>query len=398
MAAYNPKIFTKPDGLKRIANAHLIALLDPWRTYFAGRGLQVPVDPAAEFPHAELSALLMTYDADMPLDLMNGLYYIDETASTETLDELLERANDTGIHIERAGKPTAADVAVQIWLANPKLLEERVVRSLAFQKSSFTYYTGAMKTKRAVPGVSDSQKAEIAALMDPVFEKRHRGRGTRIFAFPREDKVWFLVRHGMPMTREGKHEEDGEAGVAFYRPQKHDVLIYDGALDMLGVNAGSKWESTLYRETFGQILFGDLTYFSEGDVFTLDPLRQHGPAVLACEDVEGITRVCLLEVVRVVKGGGVSRIEKLISTDLFASFGDDWNRSLRIGRITSAKFGFVFDGSSKQRAANIRLANVARYDRDSDSSMIEAWLQARGFYAVEEEDLVDADDPLLEGV
>lgn len=395
MATFNPRIFTRPDGLKRIANVHLIALLDPWRVYFAERGLEIPTDPAVEFPHPELAELLMTYDPAMPVDLMNGLYYIDETSSAETLDDLLDRAQEAGIAIESAGKPTAADVAVQIWLADPRLLEERVVRSLAFQKSSFNYFTGALKTKRPLPQVTDGQKAAIASLMDPVFEKKHRGRGTRIFAFPRDNKVWFLVRHGMPMTREGKHEEDGEAGVAFYRPQKHDVLIYDAALDMLGVNAGSKWESKLYREVFGEVLFGDATYFSEGDVFTLAPLRQAGPAVLACGDIGGITRVRLLEVVRVIKGAA-SRTEKLNSTDLFASFGDAWEQNLRIGRITSAKFGFVFEGSSKQRAATIRLANVARYDRDDDSSMIEEWLQARGFYAAPEEDIIDEDDPLLE--
>ena len=57
----------------------------------------------------------------------------------------------------------------------------------------------------------------------------------------------------------------------------------------------------------------------------------------------------------------------------------------------------MFEGCSKERGVTIRV-DSARYDRDSDSELVEAWLRARGFYAAAEEDLVDEDDPVLEGV
>ena len=85
MASFNPKVFVRPDGLKRIANVHLIGLLEPWRDYFHGRGFEFPADPEQDFPHDDLAKILLTYDPDMPLELMNGLYYIDEAASDETL-------------------------------------------------------------------------------------------------------------------------------------------------------------------------------------------------------------------------------------------------------------------------------------------------------------------------
>lgn len=405
MATFNPRIFTRPDGLKRIANVHLIALLEPWRAYFAERGLEIPTDPAAEFPHSELAERLMAYDAGMPHELMNGLYYIDETSSTSALDDLLDRAAEEGIAIENDVKATVADIAVQIWLANPRLLEERVVQSLAFQKESFVYFLGRRARKQPIPGaidapkpleVTEAQKTEMAARMDPWFESRRRGRATRIFAFPRDDKVFFLVRHGMPQVREGKHEDDGEASVAFYRPQKHDVLIYDAAIDVLCVNAGSKGEMTLYRETLGDVLFGDPAYFDEGDIFTLDPLRADGPEALACGDVPGITRVRLLDLVRIMPANPV-RIDISKSSDLFASYGDAWQKLVGIGRMTSARLGFLFEGCSKERAVTLR-ADSARYDRESDSGLVEEWLRARGFYAAAEEDLVDEDDPVLESV
>ena len=71
MASFNPKVFIRPDGLKRIANVHLIALLEPWRAYFSWRGFEFPASADEEFPHEELAKILLTYDPEMPIELMN---------------------------------------------------------------------------------------------------------------------------------------------------------------------------------------------------------------------------------------------------------------------------------------------------------------------------------------
>lgn len=396
MASFNPKVFIRPDGLKRIANVHLIALLEPWRAYFSWRGLAFPTSADEEFPHEELAKILLTYDPEMPIELMNGLYYIDEAASNETLDDLLDRAHEEGIAIASHGKSTPADVAVQIYLARPALLEERAVRAMAFDKTAFAYFPGRVGEGRDLPDVTEPHLKRIADLMDPWFESKQRGRGARIFVYHRDDKFWLVVRHGMPMVREGKHEEDGEAGVAFYRPQKHDVMIYDAATDLLGINAGSKGENDLYRHTLGEVVFGSRTYFGDGDVFTLAPIRRDGPAIQECDDIEGIKRVRLLEVVRVIVGE-VVMIDIKRSKDLFRAFGGNWSNVLGPGRITSAKLGFVFEGSNRERKVHLRL-DSARYDRDDDAELVETWLRSRGFFAIDRlTDVIDEDEPVLEG-
>ena len=78
------------------------------------------------------------------------------------------------------------------------------------------------------------------------------------------------------MRREGKHLDDGESGIAFYRPQQHDVLIYDAETDEIGVNAGTKGERTLYLKSSATVLFSDEKYFDPSERFTLDPLREIG--------------------------------------------------------------------------------------------------------------------------
>ncbi len=395
MASFDPKVFTRPDGLKRIANDNLIKFLLPYAGYLSGRSFTVPTDPSAEFPHDELAKLLMQYDANIPPDLVNGLYYIDEVASNETLEEMMERANDAGIKLAVDGKSTPADVATQIWNAKPDLLIERAVRSLAFQKSSFMYFLGKTARKRSLPGTPDTQLKKLEAEMDPWFESKQRGKGTRVFAFPRTDKVWLLVRHGMPMIREGKHEDDGSPGVAFYRPQKHDVVIYDADQDVLAVNADTKGARTLYREKIGLVLFGDKDYFGDGEIFTLAPIRDDGPDCLVCGDIEGIDRVRLREVVRVLPGR-IPITEVTRASDLFAALGDHADAKFKYGTIIAAKFGVLFRGARQERVVNLSKGS-ARYDRDTDAPAVEAWLDARNFYAADKkDDRRDADDGVLD--
>jgi hypothetical protein len=240
----------------------------------------------------------------------------------------------------------------------------------------------------------EAQRVLMQNRMDGWFEKKRRGRGCRIFAFPRGNKIWFLVRHGLPMRREGKHLDDGEGGIAFYRPQQHDVLIYDAETDEMGVNAGTKGERTLYLEVIGDVLFGDENYFDPSDRFTLEPLREVGPACLQCDDVEGIAHVRLVEFGR-FWGGSQNDIEIRKAGDLYKSFGDSWPTRLTGGKLTYAVFKVAFEGSKRERTVTVRPANIARYERDSDTDVIDAWLKARGFCRPPaEED--DADDPLLE--
>ncbi len=396
MASFNPKVFVRPDGLKRIANIHLIALLEPWREYFAGRNFEFPAHPEQDFPHDDLAKILLTYDPDMPHELMNGLYYIDEAASDETLEDLLERAAEEGIEIAPNAKSTSADIAVQIYLADRTILEDRAVKAIAFDKTAFRYYPGREDNGRDLPTMTDDHLARIAAILDPWFESKHRGRGTRVFLFHRDAKFWLVIRHGKPAVREGKHEENGEAGVAFYQPQKHDVVIYDASLDLLGINAESKGEKDLYRQALGDVVFGDVGYFGDGDVFTLAPIRSDGPETLNCEDIQGVTRVRLLEVVRVIPGE-TSRIDIQKSSDLFRSLGARWEEALQRGRITSAKFGFLFEDSSRERSVHIRL-DSARYDRDSDAERVESWLRERGFFDIEREmDVIVENEPAVAG-
>lgn len=119
------------------------------------------------------------------------------------------------------------------------------------------------------------------------------------------------------MRREGRHEDDGASGIAYYRPQKHDVIIYDGETDELAVNAGTKGEIELYLKTLGTTLFRDEKYFDRSNRFTLDPLLEKGKDALENDTVPEIVSVRLIEIER-FWGGKAKEKEVRKATDLLS--------------------------------------------------------------------------------
>jgi hypothetical protein len=387
MASFNPRIFTSPDRLKSISATHLLAFLSKWKEYFASRGVSLPDEANEDFPYDTIAQVLMKPDDHVPDQMVDALYYIHETATKETAEELLEIAQHAGLTLEAGEEPTNADIAVQIWLQRSDLLQRKHAEVVAFNRSRFTYFAGRTGKKR--PAIEPTP-AQTAAMQ----ELKRRGKGCRIFAFPRGSKTWFLVRHGEPMRREGRHQDDGESGIAYYRPQKHDVVIYDGETDELAVNAGTKGERELYLKTFGALLFGDEEYFDRSDRFTLDPLIEKGPEALQNETVPEIGEVRLVEIER-FWGGKAKEKEVRKASDLFLAWGDQWDKRIAGGSIDRAVFKVKFSGDGKERTVAILPRSLARYDRDGDADLIDLWLKDQGFCRLNPDD-GDDDDSFLE--
>ena len=195
------------------------------------------------FRFEALSRVLMTPTDDAPPNMVDALYFIDENASDGSFEDLLEHARGHRLSIDGQAKATIADVAVQIWIAKPDVLKARHSKSVAFNQKSFTYFAGRAKQRRKLTDPGSARTEQIQNKFDEWFSAHGRGGASRIFFFPREGRVWIMIRHGMAMRREGSHQDDGGSSIHFYRPQKHDVLIYDEVLDEIGIHADTKGES-----------------------------------------------------------------------------------------------------------------------------------------------------------
>lgn len=378
MASINFRSFTNPDRLKSISAKHLLQFFSNWSDYFSVRGLPLPEQPDEDFPYDDLAHILMRPDDSVPPEMVDALYYVHETATKESAEELIEAAHKAGLTIEAGEEPSDADVALQIWLQNPALLRRQHAETVAFNRSRFMYFAGRSGKKRSAPDPTLEQTAVMQERMDEWFDRKRRGKASRIFAFPRGPKTWFLVRHGEPMRREGRHQDDGGSGIAYYRPQKHDVIIYDGETDEMAVNAGTKGEIELYLQTFGAVLFDGEDYFDRSSRFTLSPLLESGKEALENDTVAEIVSVRLIEIER-FWGGKAKEKEVRKATDLLLAWGEDWSRRLSGGSIDRAVFKVRFDGDGRERTVAILPPSLARYDRDADSDLIDRWLKDQKF-------------------
>ena len=117
MATYNLRRFANAASLKAIAPQHLLEFLEPYRPYLENRDLTLPTSPAPDgLDHERLVSVLMSPGTDTPEALLDALFFVNEMSADECMDILLEEAESNGLSLEGKPDPTAADVAVQVFL------------------------------------------------------------------------------------------------------------------------------------------------------------------------------------------------------------------------------------------------------------------------------------------
>lgn len=394
MATFRLPRFSEPDALKGIDPSRLRALLLPYSAYFQARGIELPQD--GELDYEALVDVLMTPDDSVPTGMVDALYLVHALATADGMDRLLKTARSKKITLDLNDKPTPADVAVAVWLASPVVLEEQHAETIALRPKSFDYYSGAVRRRRPFPHWDAAKEREIAAALNVWFVEHQRGDTTKVFVFEHTDKVLIVVRHGATMRREGSLT-NGKRSTEYFRPEIHDVLVYDKGMDLIGLRAGTKSEKTLYREVFGALLFGDRDYFATRFEMNLEPLREKGPAILACDTIPGMSEVVLVETIHMF-GGPTKHRQINRATDLFKAYGANWSQRLGFGRLIGATFEVTL-GSGKfkrKRRVTISPPNYAKFDRDEDADTIEAWLKLHGIMPTAEgDDVVTATAPSL---
>lgn len=378
MASFNPRKFADPDRLRSIAPERLAAFMAPWRDYLRGRGFEFPASPPMEIDHAALAEILMRPDAATPADMVDALYYVHETARADDMDQLLAAVRARGLSVIDDPAATPIDLAIDVWKEAPDVVRAHHAEAIAMRQQNFEYYGPSQPVRGAFPEIDDALRRLLESEFDDWFESHRRGRGCRMFIIRHPPMTWILVRHGQPMRREASQKDDGGVGTEFYRPQRHDVLIYDERSGDVGVHASTKGERNLYLRTLGRHLFSGEDHFPPAGRFTLAPLIADGRDALNVEDVDGIRGVRLVEYRRY--WGGLHReMETRKAEDIFAALADRNMQGLAGGRLDSATFKVAFEDSAKERSVTIRPPGIARFERNDDSELIERWLRARGF-------------------
>ncbi len=375
MATFRLRRFCNPEILQAIGPRRLLAFLEPHLAFFEARGLALPRAPSGlTIDYEGLVNLFMAPEAGFPKELLDALFLVDEMATPHGMDALLDTP---GLSLEEGAEDSPADIAVQAWLLDSRLLESKHAEQFLVRPRSFEcYQTDRAKLPPfALPAPVFCRDLEQD--LDDWFEGKKRGRGTRVFVYPRDDGVWFLVRHGEPFKREESLNGPETASVC-YRPLRYDVLVYQPEVGELRVNTRSKGEKRLYRTQFGKHFFGDEDFFPGDSKYTLEPLLARGEAALACVDVPGMEWVRLREA-HFLLGGPSNEVEVHRADDVFQAFQSRGGKPPEGARMIRAVFQVKFTDSKRPRSVTIRPSNVAQYTRDDDAEVVEQWLRRRGF-------------------
>jgi hypothetical protein len=373
MAMFNPRRFSKPETLRKIAPQHLATFLLPHAEFFKNHGLELS---ESRIDYDALSDVLLNSDDSIPSELAEALFYVDELATPQGFDSIQEAIEGTKLDATIDAQTTPADLAIQVWLHDRRIIERLHAEQFLTRPRSFEYFmtTGDVRDCREL---SDAEMTTFEYSLNDWFEKKRRGRTAKVFVYPKPDFIWFQVRHGEPFTREPSINADNEESSEYFRPMKYDLLGYNRLTGEMRIHAKTKGEKELYRKRFGEIFFCDEEYFDSASKFTLTPLQEDGADALLCGDVDGLEEVKLLEV-QIFRGGTHKAVEIHKAEDVFAVMEErNTDRSYFRG-VFKASFSFAFRGSKTPRTVTIT-GNKALYKRDGDSVIIERWFVVRGF-------------------
>jgi hypothetical protein len=378
------KRFTKVGVLKGIGRELLSRFFGRVNGAGNGRKLELPPASASDDEYFQGVANALMSPEGLPDEVGEALYMVDEMCGDEGHDRLRSAACGVGLKVDGH---TQAELALEVFLADPRVLSEAHCEQKLVRLSSFEYYGSKEpgdRTRTFKPPTAEVRGA-MAKALDEWFAEHNRGEQTaRVEVHPIEGEYYFIIRHGDTFIRTARVNEQ-KTEMLHFRPEKDDVVVYSPELDEIRIHAGTKGERELYRKQFGQRLFGDDDYFSQKKAYTLGPLRTSKADALDVEGVGGDLERVVLREYEVAFDNGFEEVLIRKATDIFAAAEDKLVKRDAIptgGRLVRATFDLYFAGKKKPRKVQIRTPNTLKLGRHCDTRVVQRWLWKQGFRAV----------------
>jgi hypothetical protein len=396
MASIRLRYFTNPATLRSIEPARLLQLLGRFRVFFDRIGHSLPPpESSEEIDYQALAGIFVSPNESMPGELLDVLFLVDEMSDPTDMETLLFAANKERVVLDGGDEQSTADVAVQIWLNKPEVLELQHALKQYKRPKSFEYYQGSRTARDEFVHPPQDRMETLQGELDDWFANKRRGRGAKILVTEDTEEIRFLIRHGRPFAREASLKNTEVESVC-YRPATYDVVIYDRRLHELRINAALVGEKKLYCKLIGTYFFSNPDCFPGMNKYDLEQLRNMDSGSLQCFDVEGIESVKLVDIQ--FQRGGPHGLTFTVKAGNLLETSQIFDNPLAVDAdIIKAVFSVKFDDSKSTRSVTIRSGNKAQYARDADASLIEQWLELRGFVqqatceSYEEADLSMAD-------
>ncbi|PID38742.1 MAG: hypothetical protein CSB49_04050 [Proteobacteria bacterium] len=354
-------------------------LLADHKDYFTRQGLNVVRLTNDDGCDRKLLAAFTQADEDMPPALLETLYELDDLSDESGHDRILEEADRMGIKLNGVYEDlNPGEFAIAVFRDHAHLVHFCHQKTIYRKIKNYQEYQSkdgkALSLKKA-----KAHRVDLENALAPEFEARKRSRACEIHVYEEKGEIRFQITHGRPYKTDGTIDKQLNRSRVAYRPQKHDSVIFDNQMRVLKINAQTAPEKELYRRTFGKVLFGDVEYFPEGDIYTLEPLRNGKAAIKLVPGVESVR----LSEVRILIDDDQRFTQTSRGYNLFEAIAKHGKPNLQEGRIVRAAFLIKYSNGGRPRKLELRPPNIAILDRDRDGAVAEAFMAANDLLKVD---------------
>lgn len=320
----------------------------------------------------------------LPASLADDLERIDELTDDSGADALIGAGSQAGVDVRSLGMDPV-EAAVTAFLDNRALFERAHTRRIVEALRRTTEFAG--RSRVAPTAIDPSRLRALEAKLGRHFESRERSPHCRIFMGQDGDQLVFTIAHGALVRADEALDggptavREADAPVYFpertlrYRPQRRDVVVYEGRSGRLRVRAGDAPSLQAYREGFGELLHGATDWFGCGDVVSLEPLIRLGHRVEV--PTPGLASVRVVGLIVRYATGAEGTIA--IDSDRIWSFLNDRVRpGLDEGELLEVTFRIQREGNPQAVVARVRTPNRVECGK-LDDVLFRPFLEARGF-------------------
>lgn len=358
------------------AKKYLRPLFETYATYFRRQDLDIATLTNRAELIQKLHEILTSPDEEMPGPLLDLLYTLDDLADESGIDRIVNEAKKAGVSLDGiVGKNLSpGEFAILVHHAHPKLLREAHEATIFRKIRTYEEYQARVTKDLTVKAVR--QKApRLEEPMGKWFDANDLSPVCDIYAYDNGTEIHIEITHGRHYRTEPSIDKRLRRSRVAFRPQKHDSAIYDTATGLLKLSARTAAEKNLYRTVIGSVLFGDAEHFPVGLIYTLAPLKRARPSL---KIPAGIVGARLTEIW--IELDSVNRCMLIVKSDDVLSAAQ--SRGIPVfteGRLVRAQFMVKYESGGRARRLEVRVPNVAIYDRNRDREASEAFLGVNGF-------------------
>jgi hypothetical protein len=370
------RYFSHPDMLRQFEPEILVRIVQTAKEFFAAKGFPIPAPGnGGEIDYEALAGILADPDEEMPGDLVDGMHLISELGNEAYFDDLLQMAGEAGIAVD--DEVTPQDLAALIWLAQPRLLQQKDQESSFERRKTFESFAPADPAMVINVQELPEDLSELESALREYFRKKKKGRRCRVLRKNAPGAVHFYVQHGQACRREPSVKGE-ESTCTFFRPERTDMVILDTDNPELRINSASAPDMRKYRELFGLHLFGSAETFRYAQKYNLEPLRKLRQASLECSDFPDLESARLTEL-EMDWGGALNNKSVEKADDVFEALEIRHAQIPDQPALKRAKIKVKLKGIRKARMLSLVEGNKSGYPRGEEAAIFEEWLRAREF-------------------